>query len=254
MLGGGLPALRGRRIDLLKIDVDMGLVNLAGELAKVIAARAFAVMTIEIDYNDRPQFEAYERLGCMAADHDYAAVLKVPCAGCGSWVDSIGRRFSPESQRAAYMPISHRYHAAIPTSWGAHENHRKEVSCGRGATACAVQDVLLLDLRMPELAGLIALGNAECGTAFPLDVHPRWEAAAATARGAKLPSPPALSLLGEGEARRVSLWQDPLPERPREAHRLPDGSFTCRLLPATDASSTNTSGSNATSAPRFCSK
>jgi len=123
---------------------------------------------------------------------------------------------------------------------------RREAQCGGGADQCAVQDVLFLDLERTELAALIALGNAECGTDFPIDVTDAWAIEAGRARqvaAAAPPSRPPMSLVGELEARRTRLWQDPIPTAPRRARRLPDGSWTCPLRPVAPPPASNGNGS-----------
>ena len=106
-------------------------------------------------------------IGCLAERHDYALLLKVPCAGFGVWLEQVDML----SQRAAYMPISHAYRADIDAAWGV----RPGRSCATGGQHCGIQDLLFVDIRMPELRHLIALGNAEC-------MHPALDLAASARR------------------------------------------------------------------------
>lgn len=244
-----------RRIDFLKADYDVEWPEVIqpGGLLELLRSRRVAVMTLEMDVRtERQPWRRFEELACAAHAADYALLLKVPCAGNGVWQDRVFNDqgatsyshavFHPLGQRAAYMPISHRYRALLSETWGVRA--RASQPCAVGGQHCVIQDLLLLDLRMPELRKLIALGNAECGTSFPLDVVPAWasaerQAAEREARiggASALPSPPAMTLLGEREILRPSLWQDPLPKTPRRARRLPDGSFSCRLAAGWDAS------------------
>ena len=224
------------RIDFLKVDFDEPWADAApAGLMHAIAARRFAVMTIEIDHRlDRPPSATIENISCAGAAADYATFVKVPCAGGGVWRDRLGKHlgFHPLTQRAAYMPISHKYHARFSAGWGV--DGGRAVPCARGGEHCAIQDLLLLDLRMPELRELVRLGNEECGTAFPDDVDALWAAGDAARKVARTPraaatSPRSMSLVGEQEERRPMLWQDPLPKVARAARWLPDGSPTCRL-------------------------
>ena len=120
---------------------------------------------------------------------------------------------------------------------------------------------MLVDLRMAELRNLVRLGNDECGTSFAHDVHPLWdddEGEHEPKRGGgsggggsggggggappQVPSPARMSMLGEREALRPLMWQDPRPSAPRPAVRLPDGSYTCTLLAQAVDANTNRSG------------
>ena len=236
-----LASPSSQRIDFLKVDFDEPwAVAGASGLRQLVKTRMVAVMVIEIDHRlDRPPSKAIEEINCLAEQFDYAALLKVPCAGNGAWSSAArGNAASglhPLSQRAAYMPISHRYHASLDPKWGVEEG--RGVPCERGGEHCAIQDLLLLDLRLPELRDLIRLGNEECGTAFPQNVTRRWDAAGSTPAapgGVQQPPPnapraPSMSLVGEGEVRRPTLWQNPRPGRARRPMALPDGTLTCRL-------------------------
>ena len=139
------------------------------------------------------------------------------------------------SQRAAYLPISGRYHAALPAAWGAAQATCQMGGRGSGGLSgdCGIQDLMALDLRQSELAGLVALGNAECGTEFPADVTDEWGAAAADATAAYGSGHVAVpdELVGEQEHHRAMLWggfmADLPPKQPRLATLLPDGSWSC---------------------------
>ena len=208
-------------------------------VARVVQRRAFAVMSLEVAQRlARPLWRTVEALSCLAHAHDYALLLKVPCAGSGGpWVDEVDAlsglrsKFHPLSTRAAYMPLSGRHHALLNRSFGVGVTSRS--ACERGGQHCGIQDLLLVDMRMAELRTLIALGNAECGTTFPSDVAVLWDDAphgeAAPAALAAFRSPAPMSMVGESEHLRPVLWQDPRPSTPRPATRLPDGTYACRL-------------------------
>ena len=245
-----------RRIDFLKVDYDTPWSGdkgaAAAGLGALVSARAFAVMSLEIDHRyDSPPSRVIEEIVSLAQAHEYAVMLKVPCAGGGgAWIDRPmpGSRFNPLGQRAAYLPLSGRYHALVERRWGVGLSAASK--CDVGGEHCAIQDLMLVDLQMAELRHLIALGNAECGTRFPHDVTEAWDDHASPAAAApwtmppRFRSPPQMSLVGERENRRPAMWQDPRPTVPRLAKRLPDGTYSCRLRKA----ELNSSAANAVSA------
>ena len=71
-------------------------------------------------------------LSSAAEAADYATFVKVPCAGGGVWRDALGKHlgFHPLTQRAAYMPISHRYQSRFSPGWGMEPG--RDVPCARG--------------------------------------------------------------------------------------------------------------------------
>jgi len=250
-------AAASRRIDFLKIDIDMSWAALEDELLPFFRKRAFAVMVVELDNYDRPQAAALDKLVCVAHRHGYAALLKVPCAGNGRMQEPTPRRGPwqfPNSHRTAYVPVSGRYYQQLPAAWG---TDGRQPCASAGGQHCNIQDVLVLDLRMRELRGLIELGNRECGTAFPSDLTREWavphggSAAPLLAnmsradvdengalRGAMLGapdgSPPARSLVGERESLRPVVWRAPDEDadkkHPRQAAKLlPDGTWSCTV-------------------------
>ena len=246
-------------IDFLKVDYDTPFLGVHGAarggLSSLIARRVFAVMVVEVDHRlDVPLSKTIEALSCLAHRYQYALMLKVPCAGGGGpWVDNVDprsglhSRFHPLSTRAAYMPLSGRYHQLVNATFGVRRRSVgsvKHLACSEGGEHCGIQDLLLVDMRRRELRQLIALGNAECGTDFPSDVAELWdddgdEKASGGAGGKSghallAHSPTRMSMVGESEHLRPQLWQDPRPTAPRRAKRLPDGTYTCRLVNATE--------------------
>ena len=149
----------------------------------------------------------------MLWEHEYALFLKVPCAGAKLW-----------SQRAAYLPISGRYHALLPAEMapGRHRGFRP-LACNLGGDhQCWIQDVLALDLRRPELRELVRLGNQECGVDYPADVHPSW-GSAQPVRAARVHVPPGELATEEGFP--SGLW--PPLVKVLTAQCLPDGTWSC---------------------------
>jgi hypothetical protein len=99
---------------------------------------------------------------------------------------------------------------------------------------CAIQDLLVLDLKQPELAELVELGNRECGFHFPSDVTEEWGAAAAPGGAAANRVEPTVpdELAGEGDHSRALLWggfqhDKPPSQAARLATLLPDGTWSC---------------------------
>lgn len=88
---------------------------------------------------------SFESLSCLASQHDYGLFLKVPCAGGGVWRDEVSAKgggvsrggasadsFHPLGQRAAYMPISGRYHSLPSEGWGDPTRYRSLPCSGGG--------------------------------------------------------------------------------------------------------------------------
>ena len=221
-------------MDLDHIDVDMSWAALQDEVAPLFHQRAFAVLLVELDNNDRPQAAALDKLVCLAHRHSYATLLKVPCAGSGRMHEVKPRGGAwqfPVSHRAAYLPISGRYYQPLPRSWG---TDGRAPCAGAGGQHCNVQDVLVIDTHMHELRGLIDLGNRECGTAFPADLTPKWAAlddGASAQLAGLVASPPVHSLVGEREVQRPTLWRGSNDKRqlPQAAKLLPDGTWSCTV-------------------------
>ena len=205
--------LGGRHIDLLKVDIDLGFGQFSSHLLPLVQARAFSVMVMETDDMDSPAWLRIEELSCMLWEHDYALFLKVPCAGAASW-----------SQRAAYLPISGRYHALLPAEMApGRKRGFRRLDCNLGGDhQCWIQDVLALDLRRPELRELVRLGNEECGVDYPADVHPRWSSPHPVP-AARVSVP--LGALATEQGFPSGLWP-PLFEV-QTARCLPDGTWSC---------------------------
>ena len=229
-----------RRVDLLKIDVDMPWTAMREELTPLFRRRAFRVMVVELDNQDRPEAAALEDIACLAHAHGYATLLKVPCAGSGHMQEATWRSGPwqfPTSHRAAYLPVSGRYQQGLPESWG---TNGSAPCVGAGGQHCNVQDVLLLDSSSAELGRLVELGNAECGTHFPTDLTPAWAALpkepaeASSSYHSPLPG----SLVGEREVLRPSMWKGAKRPTPRAARRLPDGTWSCMLAKGESAEAT----------------
>lgn len=136
--------LRGRRIHLLKADVDIGYHRLGIELAPLAAQRAFAVLVMEVDAMDRPIWRTVERFGCLMTEFGcavqplvtnalsgtpshrdaprsprgrYDVLLKVACTPTPWW-----------SQRSRYVRLTGPNHTLIPRTWG--EGKWRGMSCG----------------------------------------------------------------------------------------------------------------------------
>uniref|UniRef100_A0A7S0Q5V8 Methyltransferase FkbM domain-containing protein n=1 Tax=Coccolithus braarudii TaxID=221442 RepID=A0A7S0Q5V8_9EUKA len=208
-----LETLGGRHLDLLKVDIDLGFQEFSEHLLPLVRARAFSVMVMETDDMDSPAWLRIEELSCMLWEHEYALFLKVPCAGAKIW-----------SQRAAYLPISGRYHAQLPAEMGGPKSRGfRRLACNLGGDPqCWVQDVLALDLRRPELRELVRLGNEECGVDYPMDVHPSWSTPQ-PAHTVRISVPPGGLVTEEGFP--SGLW--PPLVKVLTARCLPDGTWSC---------------------------
>lgn len=227
----------------------------------LLARKLVTLMTVELDASDAPGHAVLEQISCVASRHGYAVWLKVPCAGSGDW----NARPAYTSQRAAYMPISGRYHHTLPEEPSAAFASALH-SVPQASPDVLIQDVLLTDLAHTELRHLVALGNLECGTSFPAGVTEAWaepmtveDSAAAAADGAdrsSAPLPPfddsmsvedfsrSDALVGEGERLRSKLWKSSEsregdigarsdPARGRSSHEatlLADGSWSCFVV------------------------
>jgi len=229
----------GRHVDFLKLDVDSALSELEPGLLTLLAARAVSIVAMEIDKSiGERAARALERMSCLFWRHGYALFLKVPCAGLGSREKN---KVPLWSQRASYMPLSGRYHARLPSGWGQNPQATCEMGGRTRWTDCGTQDLLAIDLRRPELAGLVALGNHDCATSFPADVTADWvmnpprteEAMAATLTREGVPSYPHGQLEGERERARRDLWGGPKASktsRPQGgvfSKLLADGTWSC---------------------------
>lgn len=175
--------LARRRIDFLKIDVDRSWVFMRAELLPLAEARAFTAMALEMD--DRPGADSIDDAVTLFERHGYGTLLKVPCVLRRSQQRRRGRRRRAPtervpwwSQRAAYLPISGRQHARFPPGWAEHPR----LPCAMGGGQCNVQDLLVVDLEHSELAGLVDLGNRDCGTNFSRAISDSY-ARAPPARG-----------------------------------------------------------------------
>lgn len=220
----------GRFVDVLKVDVDQNWDLLEPELVPLLAAQALGVLTLEVDRNIGGRaWQIVERINCLLWQFGFALFLKVPCAG-GGGADAARDNIPLWSQRTAYMPLSGRWHTRLPIGWA----RQRDRPCSMGGHAkwvdCATQDLLGLNLRRPELAGLIELGNADCGASFPHGVTHEW------AHGAAPKAPHAVpaigTLRGERERERMWLWGGPWrgkEDRPanRTALMLADGTWSC---------------------------
>ena len=185
--------LRGRHIDLLKADVDIGWHRLGEQLAPLMAAKAFSLLLLEIDRQDVPSWSKLEQLSCALHEHGYALLLKVPCSATPWW-----------SQRARYVRISGDQHAMLPEKWGL----TRRGSCEDGGGQCAVQDVIAIEAsRSDWIARLLSLGDAEC--------------AALTGGANRMPTE--LEMPMEWLARPPVASASSLPV----ARCLPDGSWSC---------------------------
>lgn len=231
-------------LDLLKIDVDMQSNAIESELRELIVARAFSVLVLEVDHSSAADNETtsqvIERLNSNLWSHGYALFVKIPCRGsAGMHLDQDHKHhkhWRAWSQRAAYMPLSGKHRTILPRNWGA-----RAASCELGgrvaAGDCGIQDLIALDVRQPELAGLVVLGNKECGTRFAADVTDEWGAAANLALARNLTPGSAYypnELIGEQERLRTELFrgsaEDTPPKEPRWPVRLPDGSWSCGAM------------------------
>jgi len=195
--------LSRRRIDFLKIDVDRSWALLRADLLPLVEARGFKVMVLEMD--DRPGASSIDDALTLFHSHGYGVLLKVPCF-VRRWQRRRGRRGRPPtsrvpwwSQRAAYHPLTRgRERVRFPAGWAAHPR----LPCEMGGGQCNVQDLLVVDLEHTELAGLVDLGNRDCGTRFPRDLSDSWARAPAAAGSA---SEAVGALRFENERNRPSL-------------------------------------------------
>jgi len=227
----------GRFIDAMKIDVDRSFADLAPELLPLLAAGAIGVLVMEIDRNTGGRsWRVVEQINCLLWQNGYALFLKVPCAAADG--RDAGSGIPQWSQRAAYLPLSGRRHTRLPTGWSRYS----KASCAQGGKSkwggdCATQDLIALNLRRRELAGIVALGNAACGSAYPADVTDDWTSAAAAATAAATSTAAELqprvgSLVSERDRERMWLWGGPVRQkRARPANHsatmLADGTWSC---------------------------
>uniref|UniRef100_A0A7S0B9Z9 Methyltransferase FkbM domain-containing protein n=1 Tax=Pyrodinium bahamense TaxID=73915 RepID=A0A7S0B9Z9_9DINO len=143
--------LGGRRVDFIKVDFDPGHTHWRRHLRcgwrEFLDRRAFSVMVLELD--ERAYWDHLSELLALFRARDYYVFLKWPCTP---------KRDDGGFQRTAYAPLTDPLMTPIPAP----------VARGRDP-----HDLLVLDRRRPELFGLVALGNAACGTAFPEPPRPR---------------------------------------------------------------------------------
>ena len=177
--------LSRRRIDF---DVDRSWALMRAELLPLVEARGFKVMVLEMD--DRPGASSIDDALTLFHSHGFGVLLKVPCF-MRRWQRRRGGHGRPPtsrvpwwSQRAAYYPLTRRQeHVRFPNGWAAH----RRLPCNMGGGQCNVQDLLVVDLEHTELAGLVDLGNRDCGTHFPRDLSDSWARSPAAADGAAEP-------------------------------------------------------------------
>ena len=161
-----------------------------------VSSRAFSVLSFEVDpvvtgYDDVTAFTAdVDRLVNMFTEYDYGVFLKWPCGVRGIW-HLVGSPKSHMFQEApspnsgitymhtAYLPISGRYktqlRCRLPPGKRARVAHypqddeRHVMLVGRKGWTVS-HDVIVFDLRQPELLQVVEMGNGDCGLDFPSDL------------------------------------------------------------------------------------
>lgn len=142
---------RGRRIDLIKVDVDLSWKQIG--LEGLLDESAFSVMVIEVDAAWggvlRPwNVSALDQLAWLARKRGYNSYLKVRCRAAASAQSEL--RMEPNASNW-YFPLAEIGAPFRPTRY--HARLRPTVF---------IQDVVLLDASQPELRALPAIGKAEC--------------------------------------------------------------------------------------------
>ena len=156
--------LGGRHLHFVKADVDMSWRAMG--LEGLVESRGFSVMVVEVDGSwggVRAGWNVSEvdQLAWYANQHDFDAYLKVPCRarpGAAS-LEMGGYRWNwtrrkyqvvPHGHHAAWLwPLSRRGQPFAPSRY--HAKRRN-----------GVQDVVLVDARAAELAGLPARTAEDC--------------------------------------------------------------------------------------------
>ena len=160
--------MAGRRIDFVKVDVDLPWSRIG--LEGLLMHRAFAVLTIELDsswgtkpfgYDERHDrnhpsgwgLTDADQLAWLAARYEYQTWLKLPCRASHPGASYPGSTRDEERTASWYWPLCvNRSSDCIPTALSMRSFH----STGD------VQDILLLDSRLPELMLLPAMAAEEC--------------------------------------------------------------------------------------------
>jgi hypothetical protein len=183
-------------VDFLKIDVDLKWDSIGRGFRDIVSSRAFSVLSFEVDpvvtgYDDVTAFTAdVDRLVNMFTEYDYGVFLKWPCGVRGIW-HLVGSPKSHMFQEApspnsgitymhtAYLPISGRYktqlRCRLPPGKRARVAHypqddeRHVMLVGRKGWTVS-HDVIVFDLRQPELLQVVEMGNGDCGLDFPSDL------------------------------------------------------------------------------------
>jgi hypothetical protein len=176
--------LGGRRIDLLKVDVDMPWTKMG--LRGLVEARGFRVMTIEVDASWRGTIFGWgvtlvDQLVWLANAHGYEPFLKVRCRARRERPaeDDGADSYRPQSElsraheldgpdSAFYLPLLKDSQLFVPTRYSAEGGPE------------LIQDMMLVDRLEPGLArGLQDLGEASCERR---PTHTRPKAALGAAR------------------------------------------------------------------------
>ena len=158
----------GTYLDFVKIDVDRSwrVIGLEGMLVE----RAFAVLTIELDASwgvkpfhhdgrlDRSHPSGWgltdaDQLAWLAARHGYHTWLKLPCAAARPSASYPGSTRDEQRTAAWYWPVCVNASGACPPT---------ALSVRSFASVGLVQDLMLLDSRLPELRALPAMAAVEC--------------------------------------------------------------------------------------------
>ncbi|KAG8457198.1 hypothetical protein KFE25_000892 [Diacronema lutheri] len=171
--------LKGRHIDLLKIDIEASWhAHYGAGASRLLAARAASLLVVEVDKQWRRSLpdgtvvtvsDAVDEFVGTCERHGYAVYLKVPCAiavlrACRTALVAAGVCVNDQQRNRTigyerYLLISHHKRQRLPRALKLQ------------------QDLLLVDTSQRELVALIDAFSPPCPTSGPPDTSPRREAA-----------------------------------------------------------------------------
>jgi hypothetical protein len=171
--------LKGRHIDLLKVDIEASWNEHYGAGAsKLLAARAVSLLVVEVDRQWRADAsgnvgvtvsQAVASFVGLCEGHGYAVYLKVPCAF------AVLRDCRIDTIAAGACAVNSLRNRTIGYERYLKLSHDKRQRLPAGLKL--QQDLLVVDTARPELLRLIDAFGPPCPLAGPPDVYPRGQPA-----------------------------------------------------------------------------